>query len=71
MALQCQAVDLFLGPVVSVTSQMALQCQAVDLFLGPVVSVTSQMALQCQASSFIGSELGLVGSVSVYCDWVR
>ena len=32
------------------------------------------MALQwlpCQAPGFIGSVLGLVGPVSVYCDWVR
>ena len=32
------------------------------------------MALQwlpCQAPGVIGSALGLVGPVSVYCDWVR
>ena len=27
--------------------------------------------LPCQARGFIGSALGLVGPVSVYCDWVR
>ena len=27
--------------------------------------------LPCQAPSVIGSVLGLVGLVSVYCDWVR
>ena len=27
--------------------------------------------LSRQASSVIGSKLGLVGPVSVYCDWVR
>ena len=27
--------------------------------------------LPCQAPGFIGSALGLVGPVSVYCDWVR
>ena len=27
--------------------------------------------LLCQASGVIGSELGLVGPVLVYCDWVR
>ena len=33
-----------------------------------------KMALQwlpCQAPGVIGSALGLVGPVSVYCDWVR
>ena len=36
--------------------------------------VTSKLALQwlpCQAPGIIGSALGLVGPVSVYCDWVR
>ena len=36
--------------------------------------VTQTLALQClpyQAPGVIGSELGLVGLVSVYCDWVR
>ena len=27
--------------------------------------------LPCQASGVIGSAMGLVGLVSVYCDWVR
>ena len=27
--------------------------------------------LPCQAPGVIGSALGLVGPVSVYCDWVR
>ena len=27
--------------------------------------------LLCQAPGVIGSVLGLVGPVSVYCDWVR
>ena len=27
--------------------------------------------LPCQAPGIIGSALGLVGPVSVYCDWVR
>ena len=27
--------------------------------------------LPCQAPGVIGSVLGLVGTVSVYCDWVR
>ena len=36
--------------------------------------VTEKLALQwlpCQAPGVIGSALGLVGPVSVYCDWVR
>ena len=41
-----------------------------DFFRGPVIPVTSKLALQrlpCQASGVIGSALGLVGPVSVYC----
>ena len=36
--------------------------------------MTEKLALQrlpCQAPGVIGSALGLVGPVSVYCDWVR
>ena len=36
--------------------------------------MTSKLALQwlpCQAPGVLGSALGLVGPVSVYCDWVR
>ena len=36
--------------------------------------MTSKLALQwlpCQAPGVIGSVLGLVGPVPVYCDWVR
>ena len=43
-------------------------------FRGPVISMTSKLALQwlpCQAPVVMGSALGLVGPVSVYCDWVR
>ena len=43
-------------------------------FRGQVILVTSKLALQwlpCQAPGVIGSVLGLVGPVSVYCDWVR
>ena len=39
-----------------------------------VIPVTSKLALQwlpCQAPGVIGSAQGLVGPVSVYCDWVR
>ena len=38
------------------------------------VEVTQKLALQwlpCQTPGVIGSALGLVGPVSVYCDWVR
>ena len=43
-------------------------------FPGQVIPVTSELALQwppCQVSGITGSALGLVGPVSVYCDWVR
>ena len=38
------------------------------------LAVTAELALQwlpCQAAVIMGSALGLVGPVSVYCDWVR
>ena len=44
------------------------------IFRGRVIPVTSKLALQwlpCQAPGVIGSALGLVGPVSVFCDWVR
>ena len=44
------------------------------IFPGQVIRVTQILALQwlpCQAPVGIGSPLGLVGPVSVYCDWVR
>ena len=47
---------------------------AVGIFPGRVIPVTSKLALQwlpCQAPGFIWSVLGLVGPVSVYCDWAR
>ena len=47
---------------------------APGFFRGRVIPVTSKLALQwlsCQAPGVIGSVLGLVGPVSVYCDWVR
>ena len=43
-------------------------------FRGRVIPVTLTLALQwlpCQGPGGIGSALGLVGPVSVYCDWVR
>ena len=42
--------------------------------LGRVIPVTSKLALQwlpCQAPGIVGSVLGLVGLVLVYCDWVK
>ena len=45
-----------------------------DFFRGQVIPVTSKLALQwlpCQVPDIIESALGLVGPVSVYCDWVR
>ena len=45
-----------------------------EIFPGRVIPVTSKLALQwlsCQAPGIIGSVLGLVGQLSVYCDWVR
>ena len=44
------------------------------IFRSRIIPVTSKLALQwlpCQAPGIIGSALGLVGPVSVYCDWVR
>ena len=46
----------------------------VDLFPGRVTPVASKSVLQwlpCQVRGLVGSALGLVGLVSVYCDWVR
>ena len=43
-------------------------------FRGRVIPVTEKLALQWlpyQAPGVIGSELGVVGPVSVYCDWVK
>ena len=43
-------------------------------FFGLSHTSDSYIALQwlpCQASGIVGSALGLVGPVSVYCDWVR
>ena len=45
---------------------------AVDLSPGRVIPVTQKLALEwlpCQAPGITGSGLGLVGPVSVYCDW--
>ena len=45
-----------------------------DFSVSSDIPVTSKLALQwlpCQAPGVIGSVLGLVGPVSVHCDWVR
>ena len=45
-----------------------------EIFPGQVILVTSKLALQwlpCQAPGVLGSALGPVGPVSVYCAWVR
>ena len=47
---------------------------APGIFRGRVIPVTQKLALQClpcQAPGDIGSVLGLVSPVSVYCDWMR
>ena len=44
------------------------------IFSGSSYTNESKLALQwlsCQAPGVIGSALGLVGPVSVHCDWVR
>ena len=45
-----------------------------EFFRGQVIPVTEKLSFQwlpCQAPGIKGSVLGLVGRVSVYCDWVR
>ena len=67
------------GPVVKVsTSTVAylgsISAFALRIFLGRVIPVTYKLLLQwlpCQAPDEIGSVLGLVGPVSVYCECVR
>ena len=51
-----------------------ISARAVGIFAGRFIPVTSKLALQwlpCQAPGVVGSALGLVGQVSVYCDWVK
>ena len=58
----------------TITVGVRIQTAIVGFFRGRVIPVTSKLALQwlpCQAPGVIGSVLGLVGPVSVYCDWVR
>ena len=35
------------------------------------LSIGTPVAIPCQAPGVIGSTLVLVGTVSVFCDWVR
>ena len=71
------AVDLFPGGVMSVTADLfpgGVMSVTVDLFPGGVMSVTSKLVLKwvcCQTPGVIGSALGLVGPMSVYCNMVR
>ena len=47
---------------------------AVDIFRGQTLPVTKKFVLwwfPCQVPGIIGSVLGLVGPVSVCCEWVR
>ena len=47
---------------------------ALGFYQGRVIPMTKKLALQwlpCQVPGVIGSVLGLVSPVSVYCDWVR
>ena len=64
------------GPVVKASASRARVRipLALRFFRGRVTPVTSKLALQwlpCQAPGVLGSVLGLVGPVSVDCDWVR
>ena len=52
----------------------ASKAEEPGFFQGRVIPVTYKLGLQwlpCQVPGVIGSVLGLVGQMSVYCDWVR
>ena len=52
----------------------SIPAYTLGIFPGWVIPVTHKLALQwllCQTLGIIGSSLGLVDPVSVYCDWVR
>ena len=53
--------------------QASIPSFSVGIFPGRVIPVTPVAVqwLPCQAPGVIGSALGMVGPVSVYCDWVR
>ena len=66
------------GPVVKVSASRAESCVRIPLapgfFPGRAIPMTQKLALlwlPCQAPGVIGSALGLVGLVSVYCDCMR
>ena len=68
--------DRLVGLVVKASASRAEDpgFESRDFFQGRVIPVTSKLALQwlpCQAPGVIGSARGLVGPLSVYCDWVR
>ena len=70
--------DRLVGLVVKASASRAedpgFESRRVGIFPCRVIPVTYKLALQwlpCQVSGVIGSALGMVGLVSVYCDWVR
>ena len=74
----CVCKDRLVGLVVKASTSRAEDSEFESRlrrdFFGVVIPVTSKLALQWlprQAPGVIGSALGLVGPVSVYCDWVR
>ena len=65
--------DRVVGRVVEASASRA-EDPGFEIFRGRVIPVTYKLAFQwlpCQALGVIGSVLGLVGPVSVNCDWVR
>ena len=73
-----QTKDRLVGLVVKASASRAedpgFESRLQGFFRGRVIPVTSKLTLQwlpCQAPGVIGSALGLVGPVSVYCGWVR
>ena len=71
--------DRFVGLVVKASASRAEDPRfdsrlRVGIFPGRVIPVTYKLALQwlpCLAPGVLGSALGLVGPVPVYCCWVR
>ena len=54
--------------------QSSIPAVYMEIVLSPVIPLTAKLALQwrpCQAPGAVGLALGLVGPVSVYCDWVK
>ena len=72
-------VDRLIGLVVETSVWRATDLGSVPAFgvnqnPGRVTPVTSKLVIQwlpCQAPGLVGSAVGLVSSVSVFCDWVR